>query len=204
MKPLRIVVAEDEAEMRKYLATTLPRVGHDVAGAAENGRELVDLCRTVNPDVVITDIKMPEMDGIEAAMQIFRERPVPVILLTAYHDAEHIHRAELSHILGYLIKPIKEVDLGPAIAIAIARFEQFQELHREATDLRQALEDRKLIERAKGILMKRAVVDEQEAFRRLQKLATSKRQKLIEAAHMILSIDSIYEPSDDGGDLAAR
>ena len=129
------------------------------------------------------------MDGIDAATALYRERPLPVILVSAFHDTELIERAEADHIMGYLVKPIKQADLGPVIALAMRRFEQFEALRREAADLRQALEDRKTIERAKGILMKKAQMDEQAAFRRLQKLASEKNLKLVELAHMILTAE---------------
>jgi AmiR/NasT family two-component response regulator len=191
---LRIVVADDEPDMREYFQKLLPRLGHQVVGTAENGRELIELCRAQQPDLVITDIKMPDVDGIDAAGQIYRERAVPVILVSAYHDAELIARAEADHVLGYLVKPIKPADLGPTIALAVRRFEQFQALSREAADLRQALEDRKVIERAKGILMKRSRLDEQEAFRRLQKLASEKSRKLVDIAHMVLVAEEAAQP----------
>src|SRR5207244_3691974 len=120
-------------------------------------------CRVLRPDLVITDIKMPDMDGIDAASRIYRDAPVPVILVSAHHDAEFIRRAEAEHILAYLVKPIKQADLEPAIAIAMRRFEQFQALRREASDLKQALEDRKVIERAKGVLTKKANLGESDA-----------------------------------------
>jgi len=183
---LRIAVADDEPDMRDYFKKSLSRLGHQVVIVAQNGRELVEQCRTVRPDLVITDIKMPDMDGIEAASQIYREGPIPVILVSAFHDSELIARAESDHIMAYLVKPIKQADLAPAIALAMRRFEQFEALRREAADLRQALEDRKVIERAKGILMKRASLDEQEAFRRLQKLASEKSRKLIDIAQMVV------------------
>jgi two-component system, response regulator PdtaR len=191
---LRVVVADDEPDMRDYFQKALPRLGHQVVGAAQNGRELVELCRALRPDLVITDIKMPDLDGIDAAVQVYRERPVPVILVSAYHDAGLIQRAEADHILGYLVKPIKQADLGPVIALALRRFEQFEALRREASDLRQALEDRKVIERAKGLLMKKAQLDEQEAFRRLQKLASEKSRKLIDIAQMILIAEEAVQP----------
>jgi response regulator NasT len=138
---------------------------------------------------------MPDLDGIEAAIEIYRERPVPVILVSAYHDAPLIERAEADHILGYLVKPIKQADLEPVIGLAVRRFEQFQELRKEAGDLRQALEDRKVIERAKGVLMKRARLDEAEAFRRLQKLASEKSRKLVDIAQMLLvAEEAVQEP----------
>jgi response regulator NasT len=186
---LRIAVADDEPDMRDYFAKFLPRLGHRVVVVAENGDELVARCRAARPDLVITDIKMPDMDGIDAATRLYEESPVPVILVSAYHDAELIRRAEADHIMGYLVKPIKQVDLEPVIALAMHRFEQFQELRKEAADLRQALEDRKLIERAKGILMKRVGLDEQAAFRRLQKLSSDKNLKLAELSRMIVTAD---------------
>ena len=189
--PLRVVIAEDEADMREYMEKTLPLLGHEVVALAKTGRELIDQCRTEKPDLIITDIKMPEIDGIDAARAIFHERPVPVILLSAYTDPDLLARVETDCVLAYLVKPIKESDLSPAIALAMKRFEQLQALRQEATDLRQALQDRKLIERAKGVLMKRAGVGEHEAFRRMQKLASSKRQKLVEIANMILSVEEV-------------
>jgi response regulator NasT len=190
---LRIVVADDEADMRDYFRKMLPHLGHRIVAVAENGRELVQLCKEQRPDLVVTDIKMPDMDGIDAAKEIYRALAVPVILVSAYHDAELIARAEADHIMGYLVKPIKQADLEPVIALAMRRFEQFQELRKEAADLRQALEDRKIIERAKGVLMKKVRLDEHDAFRRLQKLASDKNLKLVEIARMILTAEEAFQ-----------
>ena len=194
-EPLRIAVADDEPDMRDYFAKILPRLGHQVVAQARDGRELVEQCRATRPDLVITDIKMPEMDGIDAAIAIYKDTPLPVILVSAFHDAELIERAEADHIMGYLVKPIKQADLGPVIALAMRRFEQFQELRKEASDLRQALEDRKIIERAKGLLMKKAGLDEASAFRRLQKLASDKNLKLVEVARILLTAEEAFLPS---------
>lgn len=191
---LRIAVADDEPDMRDYFQKSLSRLGHKVVVVAQNGRELVEQCRAAKPDLVITDIKMPDMDGIDAAAAIYKDRPVPVILVSAYHTPELVERAEADHILGYLVKPIKQSDLEPVIALTMRRFEQFEALRREAADLRQALEDRKVIERAKGVLMKRAGLDEPEAFRRLQKLASEKSRKLIDIAQMILVAEEAVQP----------
>jgi AmiR/NasT family two-component response regulator len=191
-RSLRIAVADDELDMRDYFRKILPLLGHEVVAAAENGRELVEQCRALRPDLVITDIKMPDMDGLDAATQIYRDGPVPIILVSAYHSADFIRRAEADHILAYLVKPIKQADLEPAIAVAMRRFEQFQALRKEASDLKQALEDRKVIERAKGILMKKTNLGEHDAFRRLQKLASDKNRKLIEIAQMILTADEAF------------
>jgi AmiR/NasT family two-component response regulator len=191
---LRIVVADDEPDMRDYFRKLLPRLGHQVVALAANGRELVEQCRAHQPDLVITDIKMPELDGIDAALEIYKQRPVPVILVSAFHDAELIERAEADHIQGYLVKPIKPPDLEPVIALTMRRFEQFEALRKEATNLRQALADRKVIERAKGILMKRTGLDEQEAFRRLQRLASDKSRRLVDIAQMILVAEEATRP----------
>jgi response regulator NasT len=194
---LRIAVADDEPDMRDYFQQVLPRLGHTVVGVARDGQELLELCRTAAPDLVITDIKMPKMDGIDAAIQLYQERPIPVILVSAFQDASLIERAEMDHIMGYLVKPIKQADLAPTIAIAARRFEQFLALRQEAADLRQALADRKVIERAKGILMKKGNLDESEAFRRLQKLASDKNRKLVDIASMLLTAEEAFQSLDN-------
>ncbi len=191
-RKLRIAVADDEHDMREYFTRILPRLGHEVVAVAENGQQLVEACRGHKPDLAITDIKMPEMDGIEAAEAIYEEHPLPIILVSAFPDPEFIKRAEADHVLGYLVKPIKHSDLAPAIALTMKRFAQFQELLGEVSSLRQALENRKTIERAKGILMKRAHLDENDAFRRLQKMASEKNLKLAELASMILTAEQAY------------
>jgi two-component system, response regulator PdtaR len=193
-RALRIAVADDEPDMREWFQTILPLLGHQVVDVAEDGQDLVEKCRAITPDLVITDIKMPDMDGIDAATLIYRNGPIPVILVSAYHDPEFIRRAEADHILAYLVKPIKQADLEPAIGIAMRRFGQFQALRKETSDLKQALEDRKVIEKAKGILMKKAGLDEHDAFRRLQKLASDKNRKLIDIAQMILTAEEALEP----------
>ncbi len=190
---LRIVVADDERNMHEYLQEALPRLGHQVVGVAQTGRELVEFCRLLKPDLVITDIQMPDMDGLTATEEICRESVIPVIVVSAYHDPQLIERATAAHVLAYLLKPIRQHDLEPAISLAMRRFDQFETLRREATDLRQALDDRKIIERAKGLLMKREKIDEQEAFRRLQKLAMQQNRKLTDIAQMVLSVGDVFE-----------
>jgi response regulator NasT len=189
----RVIIADDEPRMRDFLWKSLERMGHMVVAGARTGRELIEQCRKHQPELVITDIKMPDMDGIEAAEEIYHFRAVPVILISAFHDDEIVRRASRTQILAYLVKPIKDTDLGPAITVAMQRFREFEELRIEATDLKQALEDRKVIERAKGILMKRTGLTEPDAFRRLQKLASSKSQKLVEIARMIVTAEEAVE-----------
>lgn len=191
---LRIAVADDEADMRDWFERMLPTLGHQVVSVAENGRELVEHCRELKPDLVITDIKMPDMDGIDAAQAICAERPLPIILVSAYHDSELVQRAEADHVLAYLVKPIGKAALGPAIGLAMRRFTELAELRKEAADLRQALADRRIIEQAKGVLMKVVDIDERTAFRRLQELASDKNQKLIEAAQAVLALEKALRP----------
>ena len=191
-KKLRIAVADDEIEMRDYFTTILPRMGHTVLVASSNGRELVEQCKIAKPDLVITDIKMPDMDGIEAVRLLYADRPVPVILVSAYHDPAFIERAEQGEVLAYLIKPIKRSDLETAIAIVIRRFSQFQGMLKETVELKQTLADRKIIEKAKGVLMKKGGFDENEAYRRLQKIASDKNKKLIEIAGSILMANEAF------------
>lgn len=192
---LRISVADDEQDMRDFFERMLPLLGHQVVSIAETGRELVEHCRALKPDLVITDIKMPDMDGIEASTLICGEFPTAVILVSAYHDSALIERAEADHVLAYLVKPIGRADLQPAIAVATRRFAELQALRKESNDLRQALADRKIIEQAKGILMKLTGADEKDAFRRLQDLAAERNQKLIDAAQNIVTMEKVFRPA---------
>ena len=184
---LRIAVADDEQDVRDYYQRVLPRLGHQLVAAARTGRDLVEQCRALRPDLIITDIKMPDMDGIDAAEEISREEPIPVILVSAYHRPQLFERARGDHILAYLVKPTKQADLEAAIAIAMQRFGQFQALRKESADRGTALEERKVIERAKGLLMKQAALDEEEAFRRMRRLARDRNQKLADVARAILA-----------------
>jgi response regulator NasT len=194
MTGLRIAVADDEPEMREFFEKVLPRFGHQVVAVADSGTQLIEQCARVKPDLIITDIKMPGLDGIEACTQICRERAIPVILVSAYHEPMLIERAEADHVLAYLVKPIGLADLQPAIAIAMRRFSELQSLHQECDDLRQALADRKVIEQAKGLLMKLTGIDERDAFARLQSLAADHNQKLVEAARSILAVEKAFVP----------
>jgi response regulator NasT len=130
---LRIAVADDEPDLRDYFRRSLPRLGHRVVAAAGTGRELVEQCRTLRPDLVITDVRMLDLDGIDAAAQVYRERPVPIILVSAFFDPALVTRAEADHTPGYLVKPIKHADLLPTIALAVRRFQQFEALRRSGT-----------------------------------------------------------------------
>ncbi|MBI5302990.1 MAG: response regulator [Chloroflexi bacterium] len=191
MEPLRILIADDESLRVMSLKGQLESLGHKVIGEAGNGKEAVHLANELKPDLAILDIKMPEMDGIEAAETITRERPIPIILLTAYSEQELAERAASANVAAYLMKPISENDLLPAIALAVSRFKEFQSLHREVDDLRDALETRKLVERAKGILMRRLNLTEEEAFRRMQRRSQNENKKLGEIAQAIITADGM-------------
>ena len=158
---------------------------------ASNGEEAVALAAATQPDLAILDIKMPVADGIEAAQRITQSRPIPIILLTAYNEAELVERAAQANISAYLMKPVAEEDLLPAITLALIRFRQFEALRREVSDLREALEARKIIERAKGILVRRLDLTEEEAFRRLQKQSQDSNRKLAEVAEAIVMADRL-------------
>jgi response regulator NasT len=190
---LRIAVADDERDMRQFFQEVLPHLGHQVVAVAETGRQLVERCHAAPPDLIISDIRMPDMDGIEATGAVNRERPVPVILVSAHSDADLIKRASAGGAMTYLIKPVKPADLQAAITLAVARFEEMRKASREAADLRQALEERKLIERAKGAVTRRLRVDEAEAFRKMQKLASVHNRKLVEVAQTVLDAERVFQ-----------
>lgn len=195
-EPLRIVIADDEAPLLQDLEETLRDMGHQVVGSARTGKELVSHCADTSPDLVITDIKMPDMDGLEAANRICAARPVPIVIVSAYHDPEYIERASREHVLAYLVKPITDDNLMASITIAMGRFRELQALLTETESMKRALEERKLIERAKGILMTRAALSEPDAFRRLQDLASTKHEKMAQIARGIITADEAFQSND--------
>ena len=166
---MRILVAEDETIIRLDLRELLERAGFDVCAEAKDGVEAVELARSEQPDLAVLDVKMPRLDGIEAARRILDERPIPIVMLTAYGQEELVSRAIEAGVFGYLVKPFREQDLLPAIRTARARHEELAALREQADSLAEALASRKSIERAKGLLMEREGLTEQEAFARLRK-----------------------------------
>ena len=169
MATARILVAEDETIIRLDLKAMLERAGFDVCAEARDGDEAVRLARTMEPDLALLDVKMPKLDGIEAARQILDERPIPIVMVTAYGEQELVSRAVEAGVFGYLVKPFRETDLLPAIETARARHAELVELRQEAESLADALAARKAIERAKGLLMERDGLSEQDAYARLRK-----------------------------------
>lgn len=186
-KTLRILIADDEAVIRLGLRAMLEAQGYRVVGEAADGTRAVDLVSKLKPDLVFLDIKMPGMDGLQAATRLMGERAVPVVILTAYSDREFVDAAKDSGVLAYLVKPVRESDLRPAIEVAMARFREIQTLRGEVGDLEDTLESRKLIERAKGILMRKLGIDEAEAFTQIQRESRNTRRSMKEIAQRILS-----------------
>jgi AmiR/NasT family two-component response regulator len=191
MESLRVLVADDESIIRLDLRETLRKMGHEVIGEAGDGRRAVELSRQLKPDLVILDIKMPEMDGIDAAKVISTEKIAPVVLVTAYSQIDLVQRAQDAGVFGYVVKPFKESDLLPAVAIAIARFREYVEISSEAASLQEALDARKLVERAKGLLMQKHSLTEQEAFRRIQVQSMNTRRSMKEIAEAIIIASEI-------------
>ena len=186
METLRIVIADNESIIRMDLKELLEEAGHEVIGEAADGAKAVEMTRKLKPDLVIMDIKMPEMDGIAAAKMISNEKLAPVLLLTAYSQKEIVEKAKDSGVLAYLVKPVKESNLFPAMEIALSRFKEYVEIEQELNDLRNSLETRKILDRAKGILMDAYNLSEQEAFRRIQQYSMSKRKSIRDVAESII------------------
>ena len=186
MDRTRVIVADDESVIRMDLREMLGNLGYLVVGEVGDGRSAVNLARELKPDIVIMDIKMPDIDGIDAAKILTEERIAPVILLTAYSQKDLVERAKAAGVVGDMVKPFREADLAPAIEVALARFKEFEAMHKEVDDLQLALETRKLVDRAKGILMDTQGLDEADAFRKIQKMSMNTRKPMKEVAEAII------------------
>ncbi len=187
----RVVIAEDNANTRAFIKRQLESLGFEVVGAAARGDEAVRLVQDLRPGLVILDVKMPGMDGIEAAKAITEKRPVPVVLVTGFTSDELTTRAVEAGIFAYLIKPVTKKHLEPAIKLALSRFAEFTSLKKEVKDLKEAIETRKLIERAKGILMKRCNISEEDAFKLLQAHSQRENRKMRDVAEMIVAASKL-------------
>ena len=183
---LRFLIADDEALHNLALTSQLEALGHEVVATAANGQEAVDLAREKKPDMAVLDIRMPVMTGPEAAHKIHEERPIPIIILSAYSDTRTVDQATRSPIFHYLVKPVDPDDLAPAISVARARFAEWMQARREKATLEVKLEERKVLERAKGLLMETRKMTEQEAYRFLQKTSQDKNTPMIDLARKIL------------------
>jgi len=187
----RVVIADDDPIIRMDLREMLGGLSYLVVGEAGDGQSAVNLARELRPDLVIMDIRMPELDGIEAARTLTQEEIAPVLLLTAYSEPELVQRATQAGVIGYLVKPFREAQLGPAIDVTLTRFREFRQLKTELGNVREALDARKVIERAKGLLMERYSLNEAEAFRRIQKRSMDTRKSMKEVAEAILLADEM-------------
>ncbi len=186
MDTLRILIADDESIIRLDLKKTLENMGHRVVAEASEGRTALELARSNEIDLAILDIKMPEMDGLDVAKALADDKIAPVLLLTAYSQGNLIDRAKDAGVFGYLVKPFKEADLLPAIEVAISRYREMLALEKELDNVTDQLETRKLVDRAKGILMDKRGMREQEAFRWIQVQSMNTRKTMREIAEAVI------------------
>ena len=197
MKTYRVLIVDDEPVIRLDLRTMLEAMGHEVVGEADNGADALQLARTLQPDLVIADLMMPEMDGIELSRRLAKERIAPVLILTAYSEPEMVAGADRSGVLGYLVKPFREADLAPAIQVAVSRYRELRALEAQNLNLAQEIQARRRIGRAKRVLMQQLGLSEAEAFRRLQQTAEQTGKPLAEVAEAILLAYQV-QPDSEG------
>lgn len=183
----RVLLAEDEALIRLDLAEMLTEAGYEVVGQASNGEEAVSLAESLQPDLIIMDIKMPVMDGLTAAETIGEQRICPVIMLTAFSQKELVERARDAGVMAYIVKPFTVSDVTPAVEVALSRWSELKALESEVADLGERLETRKAVEKAKGVLMKKLKITEAEAFRWIQKTAMDRRLGMREVADAVVA-----------------
>jgi response regulator NasT len=187
MKKLNILIVDDEALIRMDVKEMLTEAGHTVIGEGASGEDAIQLARKLHPDFIIMDVKMPGMGGIAAAKTIIEEGIAPVLLLTAYSQTDIVEQANDAGVLAYLVKPIREEQLFPAIDVAYERFKEMQGLNKELENLKSSLETRKLLDRAKGIIMDTYKLNEKDAYRKMQKYCMNKRITMKQLAESILS-----------------
>ena len=197
--PRRVLVAEDEALIRLDLVEMLGEEGYDVVGEAGDGQTAVRLAGELRPDVVILDVKMPVLDGIAAAQQIVEERVAPVVLLTAFSQRDLVERAREAGVMAYLVKPFEKADLVPAVEMAVSRFAEVVALEGEVADLKDRLEARTLVDRAKGVLQSRHWLSEPEAFRWIQRTSMDSRRSMRALAQDVLDGAAAPATSDPAG-----
>jgi two-component system, response regulator PdtaR len=183
----RVLICEDEGLTALRLKKALTSLGYEVAGEAKNGEEAVALAEQLKPDAILMDIRMPKLDGIAATERIMSARPTAIVMITAYSERELVDAAVRAGASGYLVKPVSDEQIEPALAVALNRFAELRDLNGELSDLKEALEARKVVERAKGILMRRLEMPEDEAYKWLQKLSRDRRQTLKQTAEQVLA-----------------
>jgi response regulator NasT len=198
-RSLRILIGEDESVTALGLEQDLRSLGHSVIGIAADGTTAVSMAKTLSPDLVILDVRMPHLSGLDAAAQIHADRPVPIIIVTAYSDAETVNRAAGAPVYHYLVKPVTSAQLSAAIAVAEARHQEWLTQRRESEDLRKRLDDRKVIERAKGILMEREGISESAAYKVLQRTSQSRNMTMADLSRSLLAAEDLMRSTAKGG-----
>jgi len=188
---LKILIADDETLIAMSLTTMLQNIGHRVVARARSGQEAVEKAREISPDLILMDIKMNDMDGLEASRRILAEKPAPIVILTAFSQKDLIEQADAIGVSGYLVKPVSENDLLPAITLARSRFVQLRALEAEVGDLKEALRSRKLVEQAKGILMEKEGLTEAEAFKRIQQQSRNQNIPMAKLAEAIITAGNL-------------
>jgi response regulator NasT len=187
----RVLIAEDNSKTRLFLKNQLELLGYNVVGTANNGQEAIDMVEELNPTLLIMDVKMPIKDGIQAAKEISAKRTIPIILITGLSSDEMANKAIEAGVFSYLVKPVTKKQLEPAIKLALARYQEFSSLKVEVSDLKDAIETRKLVEKAKGILMKRCNLSEDDAFKLLQSHSQKENKKMLDIAESIISASKL-------------
>lgn len=193
MEPLQVLIAHSNLKTLKTIQNAAKKLGHQIIDTVHSGEAIINACMSQRPDLVVSGVRMPDMDGIRALTLIGKDDPVPGIIVTPKSDLELVETAALDHIMAWLVEPVRTIDLAPTILLVHRRAQEFAELRKENQNLRDTLTDRKIIEQAKGILMKSSELDEGEAFRRLQKMASHKRIKLIEMAQAIVHAEDVLD-----------
>ncbi|HLK60775.1 MAG TPA: response regulator [Chthonomonadaceae bacterium] len=195
MQQGRLIIADDDAVLRLDLRTMLESLGHCVIGEADNGETACYLARSLNPDLIILDVMMPKVNGLEAAEIISKERLGPVMLLTAYSDVPMIEKANRAGVLAYLVKPFRQQELQPAVEIAITRYREMLALEGALDTVQEQMETNRLVGRAKRVLMERHGISDQEAYRRLTSQSLATGRTLREIAEAILIAEDLASPS---------
>lgn len=190
-KSLKILVAEDEYLCLIGLVNNLKELGHEIVGTAANGEEVVKMALDKKPDLIITDINMPILDGVEAIKKVNEQVSIPSIIVSGYYDMESIERATKQGIFNYLIKPVYVHDLKVAIEVSMSKFEEFKKIRNKLQSTERALEGRKYIEKAKGIIMDRFRLSEAESMKKLQKMSKDNNKKMIDIAKEIINANNI-------------
>lgn len=193
MHPRTILVAEDEHLLAQHLEADLKELGYEVIGPASNGRRAVELARKHHPDMALLDLRMPEMDGFEAAEILYNEQATPIVVVSAYSDREYVERMQKLGVFGYLLKPVSLDELRVTIGVSWGRYRQQVDLSGQVSSLERKLEERKVIERAKGVIMQTLGISEPEAMRRLQKQARDSRRPMAELAKAVLDAHGILD-----------